>query len=104
MSYYFVSRHQGAKEWALHMGLAIDQFLDHLDVSIVNTGDQVIGTLPIHLIAELTDIGASYYHLTLNVPLEYRGADLSLTQLLAFKPELVEYTANRVKTINPFKP
>jgi hypothetical protein len=49
----FLSRHPGAVEWARRRGLVVDQWLAHLEVAQVQPGDTVIGTLPIHLAAQV---------------------------------------------------
>ena len=48
MTVHFVTRHRGAREWAETHGLNVDVWVNHLDISSVNPGDIVIGTLPIH--------------------------------------------------------
>lgn len=50
MTVWFVSRHQGAIDWAVReSGFAIDRFEPHLDTDEVADGDVVLGTLPLHL-------------------------------------------------------
>lgn len=81
MTTYFVSRHAGAIEWARAEGLPIDVFLAHLDGARVAPGDTVIGSLPVHLAAQVCQAGACYRHLTLTVRPEQRGQELSLQDL-----------------------
>ncbi len=83
MTTFFVSRHQGAIDWALQQNLAIDTFVAHLDIDQVNAGDIVIGTLPIHLAAEVCAKGANFFFLTINISFMQRGVELSTQQLTA---------------------
>lgn len=61
MTTWFISRHQGAIEWVKKQNILIDRFESHLDTSLVQAGDVVIGTLPIHLAAEICQKGAKFY-------------------------------------------
>jgi len=96
MTIYFVSRHPGAKEWARTKGLSVDQQLPHLDVAAIGPGDQVIGTLPVNLAAQVCDRGGRYIHLALDVVVEMRGRDLSADEMTACGARLEEYRVERV--------
>ncbi|CAM3510678.1 CRISPR-associated protein Csx16 [Halomonas lysinitropha] len=74
---FFVSRHPGALEWLLQQGIDVDHYHVHLDPREVTAGDIVIGTLPIHIAADITAKGADYWHLSLNLPVELRGCELT---------------------------
>jgi CRISPR-associated protein Csx16 len=78
---YFVSRHPGAVEWARRQGLAVDHWLAHLDPAVVQPGDTVAGTLPIHLAAQVCAHGGRYLHLSLDLPAHLRGRELSVQDL-----------------------
>ena len=75
MTTWFISRHEGAIEWVKQQNIQIDRFESHLNTSLVQTGDVVIGTLPIHLAAEICQKGAKFYFLSVNVSREQRGTD-----------------------------
>jgi CRISPR-associated protein Csx16 len=77
----FLSRHPGAVEWARRQGLVVDQWLAHLEVAQVLPGDTVIGTLPIHLAAQVCARGGRYLHLSLDVPPQWRGRELTADEL-----------------------
>jgi len=94
---WFVSRHRGAVEWARRQGLAVDRLVDHLDPARVEAGDVVVGTLPIHLAAEVCDKGARYVHLSLEVPRELRGRELTADELSALGARLEEYHVRRCR-------
>lgn len=85
---WFVSRHPGAIEWARRQGLAIQRWAAHLDPTQIETGDIVIGTLPVNLAADVCKRGANYLHLSLEVPATWRGRELSADELLAVPAEL----------------
>lgn len=91
MPRYFVSRHPGAIAWAHHKGLAIDALVPHLDATIVQAGDVVMGTLPVALVAQVCERGAQYLHLSLHLPQALRGTELSADQLLSLQAELIPY-------------
>jgi CRISPR-associated protein Csx16 len=91
MTTYFVTRHPGAVEWARESGMAIDRQLAHLDIAEVKAGDCVIGTLPVHLAAEVCALGARYFHRALETPPEWRGRELSAEDLRRFGARTVEY-------------
>ncbi|HHW7506434.1 TPA: CRISPR-associated protein Csx16 [Mannheimia haemolytica] len=81
MAIWFVSRHQGAIEWIKQQAIHIDRFIEHLDVAEIQAGDTIIGTLPIHLAAEVCAKGATFYFLSVDIEREQRGTELTLEQL-----------------------
>ena len=81
MTTYFVSRHPGAIEWAARQNMQVDQRIAHLDPVMVQAGDTVIGSLPVNLAAQVCAKGASYWHLSLELPSELRGLELSADDL-----------------------
>ncbi|MCK6426804.1 MAG: CRISPR-associated protein Csx16 [Burkholderiaceae bacterium] len=89
---FFLSRHPGAIEWARRQGLGVDQWLAHLDVAQVQPGDTVIGTLPIHLAAQVCARGGRYLHLSLDVPPQWRGRELTADELEAAGARLEGFT------------
>ena len=91
MTTFFVSRHPGALDWATEQGLIVDQVIDHLDPQIIQPGDVVIGTLPIHLAAQVCQHGGRYLHLSLDLPPDWRGRELSADDLCQFGARLEEY-------------
>lgn len=96
MTTYFVSRHKDAILWAAEMQVKAEKIIrtDNLDPAILREGDEVIGTLPVHMIAEVCARGARYFHLTMEIPAEYRGEELSAQQMKAFNARLLSFNAN----------
>lgn len=78
---WFVSRHEGARQWLERQGWGVDQQVAHLQPADVAAGDFVYGTLPVQLAAELCERGVRYYHLTLDLPAEARGRELTADEL-----------------------
>ena len=95
MTTLFISRHPGALEWAAAEGLAADARLAHLDPETIQPGDVVIGTLPIHLAARVCERGGRYLHLSLELPPEQRGRELSAADLRRCGARLEEYRVTR---------
>lgn len=81
MTTWFISRHPGAKAWAAEQNLQIDQHLTHLDTTLIQRGDTVIGTLPVHLAAAVCSQGARFFNLSLDLPAHWRGRELSAEEL-----------------------
>ncbi len=81
MTTYFISRHPGAVEWATRQHLHVDHVLPHLHPAQVQPGDTVIGSLPVNLAAQVCAKGAAYWHLSVELPAELRGRELSADDL-----------------------
>ncbi len=96
MSTYFISRHAGAVAWAETEGFHVGACLAHLDLSLVKAGDTVLGTLPINLVAEVNARGGHYFHLTLTVPIELRGKELSTETMREYGARLEEYYVRKL--------
>lgn len=96
MTTYFVSRHGGAIAWARRHALLVDAWVDHLDTSQLVPGDSVVGTLPIHLVADACARGAAYLHLQVDLSAPQRGRELEADDLDALGARLVGYRVTRV--------
>lgn len=92
---WFVSRHPGAVEWAARRGLIVDRQIAHLETGEVKPGDTVIGTLPVNLAAEVCRRGARYLNLSLDLPLEARGRELTAEELERFGARLERLVVER---------
>ncbi len=98
MTTLFVSRHPGAREWAAEEGVIVDAVVAHLDPDTIQPGDVVIGTLPIHLAARVCERGGRYLHLSLELPPDWRGRELSAADLRSCGARLEAY---RVAAVRP---
>jgi CRISPR-associated protein Csx16 len=96
MTIWFISRHPGAREWSRRQGIDVDQFVEHLQPGKVQPDDQVIGTLPVHLAAEVCTRGGRYLHLTLDLPDSWRGRELSADDMQRLGACIEEYRVERV--------
>lgn len=96
MTTFFITRHPGAIEWATRQGLKVDKHLPHLDPAEVQPGDIVIGILPVNLAAEVCERGARYFNLSLDLPLEARGRELTVAELQKYGARIEEYTIQRL--------
>ena len=85
---WFVSRHIGASHWLENQGISIDRQVAHLNLSDIQSGDKIYGTLPIHLAAAVCAKGAKYFHLSIEIPAAFRGKELTLEQMLLFNARL----------------
>lgn len=56
---WVISRHSGAKILMVEMGFT-GTFRNHINVDEISTGDVVVGTLPVQLIARLGQRGIEY--------------------------------------------
>jgi CRISPR-associated protein Csx16 len=95
MTIWFVTRHHGAKQWAIRQGFHIDQQVEHLDMEQVQSGDHVLGSLPIHLVAALNRKHVRYFHLSLTLPSEMRGIELTADHMEQAGAKLEEYQVKK---------
>jgi len=93
---YFVSRHSGAIKWAEEEGFTVDKQLTHINHSIIRDGDVVIGTLPVHLVAEICARGGRYLHLSIDIPESWRGSELTSEHMRACHARLETYQVSKV--------
>lgn len=97
---YFITRHQGAKDWAARKGFDA-QIVEHFDVKTIEKGDVVLGTLPIHLAAEIWDRQGRYFHLVLNIPADLRGVEITADKMEELGATLEEFVVLRTPKIVP---
>ena len=88
---YFISRHAGAHEWAERQGF-VAEVVSHFDTSVVKPGDVVLGTLPVHLAAEVCQNGGRYFHLSMDVPASLRGQELTADMMEKLGASLTEFS------------
>ena len=100
MATYFASRHSGARQWAQAHELDIDHWVEHVDITKVKSGDIVIGTLPVQLAARVQELGGRYLHLSIDLPAELRGRELSAEQMDSAGARLEEYRIQRIGPVD----
>jgi CRISPR-associated protein Csx16 len=96
MTTHFITRHPGAKAWAEQEGIAVDRLVEHLDPADIRPGDRVLGTLPVNLAAEVCVRGGRYFHLSLDLPPEWRGRVLTAEAMRRFGARLEEFRVEPV--------
>lgn len=90
-----VTRHNATVEW-LKNTITSDE-ADEMVVTAHYTPGMaqgflyVVGILPINMVAELYAEGIRYYQVTMDVPEEFRGKELSIEQMDEFNARLVQY-------------
>jgi CRISPR-associated protein Csx16 len=94
MARYFVTRHPGAAEWAQRQGITAE-LVPHLDLARIQPGDCVMGTLPLHLVAEICARGARFLHLEMELTAAARGEPLSAEAMERAGAHLVPYRVIR---------
>ena len=77
-------------------GPQFDRHVPHLDPADIQPGDRVIGTLPVHLAAQVCARGAAYWHLSLELPAHKRGQELSAQELKSFGAALQRFDVQRI--------
>jgi len=81
MRTFIVTRHPGAVAWLKEKGFT-GEVMPHLSPEIVNSGDRVIGVLPITLAAELVKKGVKVFVISLpKVAFGDRGQELTPAEM-----------------------
>jgi CRISPR-associated protein Csx16 len=101
MTTTLITRHPGAIEWAARQGLQVDRQIAHLEPADIQPGDVVIGTLPVNLAAQVFERGGRFYNLTLDLPPEARGRELSADDLERYGARLEEYSIQMIANSSP---
>lgn len=92
MAVILVSRHSGALTWLQRqLGVTDFQQVAHLHDLPMGPGDRVYGILPIAWAARICRAGAEAHILTLDVPPQLRGQELTATQMDDLGARLVRY-------------
>src|SRR6266849_5188342 len=86
---YAVTRHRGAAEW-IKARFPDAEIVPHLDPEAVGPGDNVIGTLSVHL-ADVVARGAEFLHLAIDAPPEARGRELTAEEMDRYGARIVPF-------------
>lgn len=95
MTTYFITRHVGAIDWAKATNLTFDIHLEHLTLELLQSGDTVIGTLPINMVYQLGQLGVRYIHLSLQLPAHLRGIELGADELIQYQATFEEFIVQK---------
>ncbi len=87
-----ISRHVGLIDWLATKGVN-GRVISHLGDGDVADGDIVIGTLPVHLVADITSRGALYIHVRIDIPEHLRGQELDRAALDQLDVSLIPFAA-----------
>lgn len=97
MTIYFITRHPGALQWAEQNQLHYDVHAEHLlCLSDLQSGDTVVGTLPINMVYQLNQKNVGYVHLSLQIPPSLRGIELTAEQLNGCQASLEKFEVKQV--------
>ncbi|MFK0571210.1 CRISPR-associated protein Csx16 [Endozoicomonas sp.] len=91
MTVFFITRHPGALDWLNRQEFPVDIILSHLDLSVIKHGDVVIGLLPVHLAAAVCSSGADYWHISMELPYEARGKELTADEMDTYDARLERF-------------
>ncbi len=99
MTIKIITRHQNSipviKELLVEKGIDGEvKVLSHFNgeaLNAVKDGDILVGILPINLIADINKKGGRFFALTMIIPAELRGVELSEEQVRDLNPSLQEY-------------
>ncbi len=87
---WLITRHPGALAWMRQQGIDA-QWVTHLNPEDIAAGDEVYGTLPLHLAAEVCARGARFFALSMRVPLHLRGREIEIDTMLDLGATLEEF-------------
>jgi CRISPR-associated protein Csx16 len=90
---FFVSRHPGAIEWAARHGIYGAELISHFEPDDIEPGDEVIGTLPINMVAQVNQRGGTYQHLSIHLPADARGKELTADDMDQYGARLETFYA-----------
>lgn len=92
---FLVSRHPAAQRWLFDEARRREWrdviVVPHYRLEQVGLGDRIVGTMPIHLAAEICACGAEYWHLEVAVEQQDRGRELTFEELVHFGARIRRY-------------
>ena len=91
-----VTRHAGAVEWLKAKGFSECEVVAHFAPSMVQSGDVVVGILPLNLVAEVNAKGGRFFALDMNVPSELRGVEMTAQLMDELGARLQEYRVQAI--------
>jgi CRISPR-associated protein Csx16 len=95
---YAVTRHRGAAEW-IKARFPDAEIAPHIDPEAVRPGDSVIGTLSVHLAADVVARGAEFLHLVIDAPSEVRGHELTAEEMDRYGARVVPFVVRPTRLV-----
>jgi CRISPR-associated protein Csx16 len=86
-----ITRHPGAADWVMQQLSHQVQVVSHLAPDEIEPGGAYYGVLPLNLAAAICAQGSVCWVISVNMPPELRGQELSAKQLDELGAELVRY-------------
>lgn len=96
-----VTRHPGAAAWVQRVLGRPVRCVTHLHESELVAGTRYYGVFPLNLAAAICTAGAECWAISLQVPPELRGQELTATQLDQLGARLVRYTVRADEECGP---
>jgi len=90
-----ISRHKATVEWIRERYDNIEKVLDHIKSPDDINGEIVIGNIPLHLAYKAKEI----WNVSIDLPPELRGKDLSREQFLKLNPRIEKYKVIRLDEV-----
>lgn len=91
-----VTRHPGAADWVQSLLRQPVQVVSHLHEHAIEPGVRYVGVFPLNLAAAICAAGAECWAISLQLPPELRGQELSAAQLDALGARLVRYQVSEI--------
>ena len=91
-----VSRHESTIKFVKVMFKDATVFEHISDVDMLKDFDLIIGNLPLPLVAKLKEMGKRFVMISLNIPRELRGKELTLDELKKYA-EMIEIEELKIK-------
>lgn len=91
-----ITRHPGGADWVLRQLSHELQVVAHLGLDQVEPGGAYYGVLPLNLAAAICEQGSECWIISVTIPPELRGQELSARQLDELGAELVRYDVRPV--------
>ena len=94
MKKIIITRHKGAVDWIKkhYPEFSAFEHLTHANKLDIQ-GNIIIGTLPVNLAV----LSKEYWHLTMNIPVEFRGKELTVEDMEIFGCSIYRYKINIIK-------
>jgi CRISPR-associated protein Csx16 len=97
MRHCVVTRHPGATDWIQRQLGDPVQVVAHLAENEVEAGTRYYGVFPLNLAAAICRSGAECWAISMQMPPELRGQELSAAQLDMLEARLIRYEVSAIE-------